>query len=284
MTDRVRRSSALALLACAVLVAGCGEQEQGDVVLATTTSTQDSGLLDVLVPAFEQRTGYRVKAVAVGSGQALELGARGEADVVLAHAPAAERELVATGVTGGRLLVMHNDFVILGPPGDPAGIASAPSAADALQAIASAEALFVSRGDDSGTHRLELALWEEAGLRPSSSWYLESGQGMGQTIGIAAEKSGYTVADRATHLATAGASGLAVLVEGDPALLNVYHAIPITRRAGGRVNEDGGRALAAWLVSEEAQALIATFGVAEHGRPLFVPDAGLTEAQLAVSR
>jgi tungstate transport system substrate-binding protein len=268
--------------ALALATSACGGQEQQeDVILATTTSTQDSGLLDALVPAFQEETGYAVKTVAVGSGEAIELGGRGEADVVLAHAPSSEEELVATGKTGERLLVMHNDFFVVGPADDPAGVGEAATAVEAMEAIAGAEAPFVSRGDDSGTHQLELQLWEEAGIQPAGDWYQESGQGMGQTIQIASEQGAYTIADRGTYLATGDGNDLEVLFEGDPALLNVYHVIPITKAAGERVNEEGGAAFAEWLVSPEAQDLIGDFGVAEFGRPLFVPDAGKSEAEVA---
>jgi tungstate transport system substrate-binding protein len=274
----------LVLFAAALALATCacgGQEQQEDVILATTTSTQDSGLLDALVPAFQEETGYAVKTVAVGSGEAIELGGRGEADVVLAHAPSSEEELVATGKAGERLLVMHNDFVVVGPADDPAGVGEAATAVEAMEAIAGAEAPFVSRGDDSGTHQLELQLWEEAGIQPAGDWYQESGQGMGQTIQIASEQGAYTIADRGTYLATEDGNDLEVLFEGDPALLNVYHVIPITKAAGERVNEEGGAAFAKWLVSPEVQDLIADFGVAEFGRPLFVPDAGKSEAEVA---
>jgi tungstate transport system substrate-binding protein len=274
----------LALVAAlALLLSGCGGTggaQQQSLILATTTSTQDSGLLEVLLPAFSEDTGWQVKPVAVGTGQALEMGRRGEADVLLVHAPPAERELVATGVTGRRLLVMHNDFVIVGPPGDPAGIAGA-SAPEALSRIAEAQALFISRGDDSGTEKKELALWEAAGIEPSGSWYQETGQGMGATLRVASEKGGYTLTDRATFLSQRDTLDLEVHNEGDPRLLNIYHLIEITSAAGDRVREDGGRAFADWITSPRAQQMIGKFGIDEFGQPLFVPDAGKTVEQLA---
>ncbi len=209
----------------------------------------------------------------MGSGEAIELGRRGEADVVLAHSPAAEEELVASGVTGERLLVMHNDFVVVGPAADPAAVADSATATEAMTAIAAGEAAFISRGDESGTHTLELRLWEQAGIEPGGGWYQESGQGMGATLQIASQTPGYTIADRGTYLAGEGRD-LEILFEGDPALLNLYHVIPITSSAGERVNEHGGAAFAAWIVGEQAQGLIGEFGVADHGQPLFVPDAG----------
>jgi tungstate transport system substrate-binding protein len=258
------------------VLAACGSPAAGpsaerSIVLATTTSTQDSGLLDDLLPAFTAETGWVVKPIAVGSGQAIEMGRRGEADVLLVHAPAAEEELVAEGATGRRLLVMHNDFVLLGPQADPVGVRGLP-VAEAMRRIASSGAVFVSRGDDSGTHAREKALWEEAGLTPGGDRYQQTGQGMGATLRVAAEKAGYTLADRGTYLSQP--EGLAVLVEGDPGLLNVYHVIEMTTRAGERVQPDGAAAFADWITGPEAQRRIEEFGRAQYGQPLFVPDAG----------
>ncbi|MBI3978808.1 MAG: substrate-binding domain-containing protein [Chloroflexi bacterium] len=246
-----------------------------EVVLATTTSTQDSGLLEVLVPMFERQTGYRVKPIAVGTGQALALAGRGEADVVLVHAPEAERKWMADGNGTERLLVMHNDFVLVGPPDDPAGIRSAAIAEDALAKVARAGAPFISRGDDSGTHKQELAIWQAAGLSPSGQpWYQEAGQGMGATLNIASEKGAYTLADRGTYLARKATIRLAILVEGSRALLNVYHVMPVSLQKFPKVNAAGGAAFAAFLVTREAQEVIATFGKEKFGQPLFFPDAG----------
>jgi tungstate transport system substrate-binding protein len=269
----------MGILALAVL-GGCGDDDPGELILATTTSTQDSGLLDELIPMFEEETGYEVKTVAVGTGQALELGGKGEADVLLVHAPASEEELVTTGVTGRRLLVMHNDFVVVGPEADPAGIAGL-APVEAVQRIAQQEAPFVSRGDDSGTHKLELQLRERAGLEPTGSWYEESGQGMGATLQIASQKQAYTISDRATYLANESNAGTAVLVEGDPSLLNVYHVIELTKKAGDRVDEEAARAFADFMVAPETQNAIEVFGVDRFGEPLFVPDAGKAEDALA---
>lgn len=276
---RVSRIAGLltVLLACAVAACGsgpaAGPSSDRMLLLATTTSTQDSGLLDVLLPAFTDETGWKVAPIAVGSGQALELGRRGEADVLLLHAPAAEQELVDTGRTGRRLLVMHNDFVLVGPAADTAGIAGLP-AAEAMRRIATTRQVFVSRGDDSGTEKRELQLWEQAGLTPAGQWYQSTGQGMGATLRVAAEKSGYTLTDRATFLAQRGGLGLIVLGEGDPELLNIYHVIEMTTRAGPDVQQQGAAAFADWMVSTDAQRMVGEFGVAEFGRPLFVPDAG----------
>lgn len=259
-----------------LLLAGCSDRPAGpsgerSLILATTTSTQDSGLLDELLPAFTTDTGWQVKTVAVGSGQAIELGRRGEADVLLVHSPAAEEQFVAEGTTGGRQLVMHNDFVLLGPESDPAGVRGT-GAAEAMTRIATSGAVFVSRGDDSGTDAREDQLWNAAGITPAGPWYQETGQGMGATLRVADDNGGYTLSDRATWLSQPGS--LVVLSEGDPGLLNVYHVIEMTTRAGERVQPEGAAAFADWVLGAPAQAMIGEFGRAEFGQPLFVPDAG----------
>ena len=247
-----------------------------EVILATTTSTRDAGLLDSLLPVFERQTGYRVKVVAVGSGQALELGRRGDADVVLAHAPEAERVLVDSGYFISRRLVMHNDFLFIGPPADRAGLRGMNDAVAAPRRLASQQALFVSRGDRSGTHQLELKLWRLAGIRlPSEGeWYVESGQGMAATLQMADQKRAYTITDRATYLAWRDKVQLVPLVEGDPVLYNVYHVLELNPQNAPRINVAGGKALADFLVSAEIQVLIGDFGKSRFGRSLFVPDAG----------
>jgi tungstate transport system substrate-binding protein len=252
-------------------------QAPGTVILSTTTSTQDSGLLDVLVPLFEKRTGHSLKAIAVGTGQALALAARGEADVVLAHAPSLEMRYVGEGKMRNRRLVMYSDFVIVGPGADPAGIKGERSAIQGLRKIA-ARARFVSRGDRSGTHTLEMALWRETGIEPRAPWYIESGQGMGATLGIADDRKAYTLTDRATLLALGRRVVLEVMVEGDRPLLNLYSVMETNPANGPRVNAAGGKAFADFMVSPEAQAVIRTFGAAKYGRPLFVPIAGKTDA------
>jgi tungstate transport system substrate-binding protein len=263
----------LVALATAALL-GAGPAQAATVILSTTTSTQDSGLLDVLVPLFEKKTGYTVKAVAVGSGQALALAARGEADVTLSHAPALERRYVEEGKLLNRRLVMYNDFVIVGPAEDPARIGGGRSAVEAMRRIAAAGARFVSRGDRSGTHVLELSLWKQAGVEPRGGWYIESGQGMGQTLAIANERLAYTLTDRGTWLAFQKRLGLAVLLERDRPLLNLYAVLEVNPANGPRINAAGGRAFADFLVSPEAQAVIGSFGAERYGRPLFVPAAG----------
>lgn len=245
-----------------------------DVILATTTSTQDSGLLDVLIPIFEQKTGYRVKTVAVGTGQALAMGERGEADVLLVHAPAAEKKVVESGAAIDRRLVMHNDFIIVGPEKDPAKIKGSATTADAFKKIAQAKALFVSRGDDSGTNKKELELWKAAQIEPKGSWYQESGTGMGQTLNIASEKGGYTLTDRATYLALKKNLALTILLEGDKSLLNVYHVMQVNPDKFPKVNAAGGKAFADFMVDAETQKVIGDFGKDKFGQSLFFPDAG----------
>jgi tungstate transport system substrate-binding protein len=286
MQIRARQILVVLLALVAVAVAACGSDDDTassdakPVILATTTSTQDSGLLDVLVPAFETESGLKVKTVAVGSGQAIDMGARGEADVVLAHSPAAEEKMTAEGKGRNRRLVMHNDFVIVGPASDPAHIRGADATTE-MSRIARAKAPFISRGDDSGTNALELKLWEEAGVPPKGSGYQESGQGMGATLQIAADKDAYTISDRGTYLATDSARDLKLLVEGDPSLLNVYHVIEIPASNGPRVNTEGGDAFADWIVSAPAQKTIGTFGAEKFGQPLFTPDAGKSDEEIA---
>lgn len=262
------------------LGAGGATAQARVVILSTTTSTQDSGLLDVLVPIFEKKTGLSVKTVAVGTGQALALAARGEADVALAHAPDLERRYVAMGKLSHRRLVMANEFVLVGPADDPAGIRGLRRAVDALRRIAERRSRFVSRGDRSGTHALELALWQAAGLEPRGAWYVESGQGMGATLAIANERRAYTLTDRATLLALQRRLELPVLVEGDRALLNLYAVLEVNPANGPRVNAAGGKAFAEFLVSPEAQAIIRTFGLERYGQPLFVPLGGKTDAEV----
>lgn len=243
----------------------------GDVILATTTSTADTGLLDALAPLFLAETGYTLKPIAVGSGAALELGERGEADVLLVHSPAAELEFMAAGYGTERRTVMFNDFILVGPADDPAAVAEAPSASDAMSRIANAQARFVSRGDDSGTHALERRLWDAAGITPEGDWYTESGTGMGDTLNITAERGGYTIADRGTYLALRDRLGLEVLLEDDPALLNVYHVILVNPENGRDIDTAAGSAFLEFLLAPETQAAIGAFGVDEFGEPLFTP-------------
>lgn len=275
---------AMLIVALAMAAAPARALAQGPtsrtVIVSTTTSTQDSGLLDVLVPMFERKTGYSVKTVSVGTGQALALAARGEADVTLAHAPSLEKKYVADGKMLDRRLVMYNDFVIVGPGSDPAAIGGEKRAVAALRRIADARARFVSRGDRSGTHTLELSLWKETGITPGPPWYIESGQGMGATLGIADDRQAYTISDRATLLAFAKRVSLKVMVEGDRPLLNVYSVMEVNPANGPRVNTAGGKAFADFMLAPETQQVIKTFGVEKYGQPLFVPIAGKRDEDL----
>jgi len=265
----------LAVLAAApVLAAGSQEPKNKDLILSTTTSTVDSGLLDVLIPVFEKKTGYRVKTISVGTGQALAMGERGEADVLLTHAPAAEKKLVDSGAVVNYQLVMHNDFVITGPPDDPAGV-KGKSSVDAFKAIAAKEAIFVSRGDDSGTHKKELSIWKKAEIEPSGAkWYQESGQGMGATLLMASEKQGYTLTDRATYLAQKANIKQEILSEGDKGLLNIYHVMEVNAEKFPKVNAAGSKAFVEFMVAPETQKMIGEFGKNKFGQSLFFPDAG----------
>ena len=246
------------------------------MVLASTTSTRDTGLLDSLLPIFEARTGYRVKLIAVGTGQSLTMGRRGDADVVLVHAPEAERVLVDSGYFLRRRLVMHNEFLIVGPAADPAGLRGMQDAAAALLRLAERRASFVSRGDNSGTEIRERMLWQKAGrARPEGEpWYVESGQGMGATLQMASEKRAYTLTDIGTYLAWKSRVELVPLVQGDPELYNVYHVLEPNPGNAPRINVAGGRAFADFMVDTATQRLIGEFGRTRFGRPLFVPDAG----------
>jgi len=264
----------LALVAVLVLTLPMEAQQSTTIILSTTTSTQDSGLLDVLVPMFERKTGNTVKTISVGTGQALALAARSEADVTLVHAPELEKKYVAEGKTINRRLVMYNDFVIIRPEEDPAKVKGEKSAVAAFKKIASAGGRFVSRGDKSGTHTLELALWKQAGVTPAAPRYIESGQGMGATLGIADDRKAYTLTDRATLLAFSKRVRLMTIVEGDRPLLNIYSVMEVNPANGPRVNAAGGKAFADFMLAPETQAVIKTFGVEKYGQALFVPIAG----------
>lgn len=247
--------------------------EPQDLILATTTSTQDSGLLDVLIPMFEEENNINVKTIAVGTGQALEMGTRGEADALLVHAPAAEEEIVASGDAINRKKVMYNDYIIVGPAEDPAGIKGL-TVTEAFEKIFNEKAVFVSRGDDSGTHKKELGIWEGIGLTPSENTsYMETGQGMGNTLQIGNEKSGYVLTDRATYLAQKeNTSNLQIVVEGDNELLNIYHVMQVNPEKHDKVNGESGEKFVDFMVKEETLKVIEEFGVEEYGEPLFFPD------------
>jgi tungstate transport system substrate-binding protein len=244
------------------------------IILATTTSTQDSGLLDVLVPLFEKESGFHVKTISVGSGQAMKMGEKGEADVLLVHSPDAEKKFMADGFGVTRRLVMHNDFIILGPATDPARIKGT-NTIEAMKRISQTKSLFDSRGDNSGTHAKEKGLWKAAGVNPEGQhWYQQTGLGMGQTLNVAAEKKGYVLTDRATYLALKKNLGLEILVEGDGKLLNIYHVIELNTTKWPKVNAQGGKAFADFMVAKKSQEIIGRFGVDRFGAPLFFPDAG----------
>ena len=283
----MRRPASMFLLA--VLLIGLtlvgkapAAESNKNLILSTTTSTQDSGLLDVLIPMFEKQTGYSVKTVSVGTGQALTLAAKGDADVALVHAPSLEKQYVADGKLLNRRLVMYNDFVIIGPKEDPAKVKSAKTALAALKQIEQTQSRFVSRGDNSGTHNLEKALWKEAGITPKGDWYIEAGQGMGATLGIANERNAYTITDRGTLLALGNRVNLPILVEGDKALLNIYSVMEVNPANGPRINTAGAKAFADFLVAPQTQNVIKNFGVEKFGQSLFFPVAGKKEEELGV--
>lgn len=247
-------------------------EERSPLILATTTSTQDTGLLDVLIPEFEKTQPYQVKVIAVGTGEALRMGERGDADVLLVHAPEAEKAFMDRGLGKTRKPVMHNDFVLLGPASDPAQVKGTDAVA-AFKKIAEAKASFVSRADQSGTHKKELTLWKEAGIKPNGPWYIEAGQGMGECLRIAHEKNAYILADRGTWLAFQKKLALTLLVEGDPKLQNPYHVIVVNPEVHPRVNVQGAEAFVQFITSPPIQQMIHQFGQTEYGEPLFVPDA-----------
>lgn len=286
MTKKMVSALTIVILSLALLT-GCGAKTEtaqqtapkpakADIILATTTSTQDSGLLDALLPVFEKKTGYKIKTIAVGSGQAIAMGEKGEADILLTHAPDAEKKVVAGGSVINRRMVMHNDFVLLGPSHDPAKIKGKP-AMEGFKTIASSQTAFISRGDNSGTHQLEKKLWSLSGIKPSGVWYQEAGAGMGQTLNVANEKKGYVITDRATYLAHKKNLSLDILIEGDAKLLNIYHVMEVNPDKFSKVNKEGAKAFAEFLLSAEGQKLIAEFGKDKYGQPLFFADGGKTE-------
>lgn len=247
----------------------------GSMILATTTSTQDSGLLDVLVPIFTRDTGVEVKVIAVGTGAALEMAAKGDADAVLVHSPTSEKKYIDQGDLAEGKLVMHNDFVIVGPASDPAKVKGVKDLAAAMTAIA-ATGPFISRGDNSGTHTAELNLWKAASIDPRAAVKNreETGQGMGATLNVADQKSGYTLTDRATYLANKKNLKLEILVEGDRSLLNIYHVYIVNPVKHTKVKTEQARAFISFMVDPATQKTIGDFKKAELGQALFFPDAG----------
>jgi tungstate transport system substrate-binding protein len=285
-TLRLGTTGLLAL--CAALAASpaaAADKQTKDVILATTTSTQDSGLLDVLIPEFRNQTGYFVKTISVGSGQAMAMGRKGEADLLLVHSPGDEKKMVEEGYGINRRLVMHNDFVIVGPPADPAKIKGVKASKEALAKIAEGGAVFLSRGDNSGTHSKEKGIWKAAGINAEGQkWYQQTGLGMGDTLNVASEKGAYTLADRGTWLALSKKRqfNLEILVQGEPLLLNVYHVIEVNPAKWPKVNVAGAKALADFMVAAKTQKAIGEFGVDKFGAPLFTPDAGKAPASLGL--
>jgi tungstate transport system substrate-binding protein len=278
------------MLALVMAVAGCAGEEPQEteteeptntkVILATTTSTQDTGLLDELIPIFKEETGYEISTIAVGTGEALRMGEKGDADVLLTHAPASEQPLVDNNDVMNYQLVMHNDFVIVGPAADPAQIKGTESAADTFQKLMDNKSTFVSRGDDSGTHKKEKAIWEELGVEPTGDWYVEAGAGMGDTLRMASEKQAYTLTDRGTYLAQKDNLELEVLVEGDKILLNIYHVMQVNPEKNDKINADGAKAFVEFLVSSDTQKIIEDFGKDKYDDPLFIADAGKNEDEI----
>ncbi|MDO4746475.1 MAG: substrate-binding domain-containing protein [Bacillota bacterium] len=270
-------------LSMTVVFTGCGNEEtveaKGTIILATTTSTKDSGLLDAILPEFTAETGWEVDVVSVGSGEAMEMGMNGEADVLLVHSPASEAEYVEGGHADedGRMDVMYNDFVVIGPAEDPADVTGqAPD--DALRAFAcilQEGVPFISRADDSGTHKKELSIWEKAELTPAGDWYVEAAAGMGDVITMTDEKAGYTLSDRATWLNVGGNTALQIVCEKDPSgvLNNQYGVICVNPEKNENINNEGAKAFQEWIVSEATQALIGEYGAEEYGEPLFIPNA-----------
>jgi len=272
------------LLVISALLTACGGAASANpsIILATTTSTQDSGLLDVLVPMFEEQNGYKVQTVAVGTGEALKMGEDGNADVLLVHAPSSEMTFMDAGFGKDRLLVMHNDFILVGPSNDPAGIREL-GPRESFEAIYKAGASFVSRGDDSGTHKKELDFWQKAELEPAGqAWYIETGQGMGASLTVASEKGAYILTDRATYLANKSNLQLDILLEGNKALLNVYHVITVNPDKWPRMNYEGALAFAKFMTDPQTQEVISQFGVDKFGQPLFYPDAEKTDEELGL--
>lgn len=263
------------LLTLTVALAGCGGSTPParTVTLATTTSTRDSGLLDMLIPMARQQAGIDIKAIAVGSGQALEMGRRGDADVLLTHAPAAERQFIADGFAAEHHRVMHNKFVLVGPRTDAANVGDETVATKAFARIAATHTLFVSRGDQSGTHRKEMQIWQQAQIQPSGSWYLRAGAGMAQTLRIASEKQAYTLSDNGTFLTQRDRLDLAILLQGDPLLRNQYSVIVVNPKKHRHIAYQGAKKFAHFLLSDEVQLAIGRFGLERFGTPLFTADA-----------
>ncbi len=266
----------LSVLLVFTMLVGCSANKKvgGSIILATTTSTQDSGLLDYLLPKFTEDTGVEVKVVSVGTGQAIQKGKDGDADILLVHAKASEEEFVSEGHGTERHDVMYNDFILVGPKDDSLKLKeSSPNDILAgLKSISENQAIFVSRGDDSGTHKKELEIWKEAGIEPQGDWYLSAGSGMGDVLKIASEKQGYTLTDRATYLSLRDTLELDIIIEKDENLFNQYGIIPVNPEKSDKINAEGAKAFMDWMLSKEGQELIGKYGVEEYGMPLFIPN------------
>ena len=273
----------IVLAALLVMMTGCQKEDEviknEEIILATTTSTKDSGLLDYLLPYFEEESGYKVSVVSVGSGEAMTMGKNGEADVLLVHSPAAEEEFVKNGHADedGRKDVMYNDFVLIGPVSDPANIKTDAynDALKAFKTLADEEMTFISRSDESGTHKKELEIWKAAGIEPSGDWYVEAGSGMGAVLEMANEELAYTLSDRATWLNLDLDEDLMIVSENDPSgvLYNQYGVICVNPDKNEAINHEGAKAFANWLLSSETQELIGEYGLEEYGKALFTPNA-----------
>lgn len=250
-------------------------EAKGSIILSTTTSTQDSRLLDFLLPIFTEETGIEVKTIAVGTGKALQMGRDGEADVLLVHSKADEIKFVEEGYGTERRDVMYNDYILVGPKDDPLNLKTdyPNNILEGLKRIAEKEAVFVSRGDDSGTHKKELSIWKTANIEPSGAWYLEAGAGMGDVLKITSEKQGYTISDRGTYLSMRDVLDLEIIIEGDENLFNQYGVIPVNPEKNPHVNIDAAIEFMNWITSDRVQDLIKEFGVEEYGQPLFIPNA-----------
>lgn len=252
---------------------GCEWRSEPDnkLVLATTTSARDSGLLDAILPGFENTTGIEVEVIAVGTGQALKLGRRGDADILLTHAPAAENKFVADGYADQRHIIMSNDFLLAGPEPDPASVKNTPRIAEAMQKMVEQELLFISRGDESGTHLREQQAWRDSGISPDGAWYIEAGSGMAATLRMASEMQAYTLCDRGTFLAQQANLDLEILCQHDPTMKNEYAAMIVSRAKHPHVNYRAAQQLVDFLTSHDIQEVIGKFGIAQYGTPLFVP-------------
>ena len=267
----------LSVLLVFTLLIGCSQKDKGgdSIILSTTTSTEDSGLLDYLLPKFKEESGIDVKVIAVGTGKALQMGKDGEADILLVHAKESEEEFVAEGHGLERRDVMYNDFILVGPGEDPLNLKSEHpnNILEGLKTLAETETEFVSRGDDSGTHKKELSIWKEAGIEPEGDWYISAGSGMGDVLKIADEKRAYTITDRGTYLSMKDNLDLEIIIEGDENLFNQYGIIPVNPDKSDKINVEGAKKFMEWMLSDKVQELIGEFGVEEYGMPLFIPNA-----------